>query len=252
MNDRIVHPSYHSSPFLSSLSPPSILPAPSFRVSTVSVDSSVPPDLLARCDIHTCGARTMPPILMEGSWIAHPPMLPSSGADLFIHPLLSPTFLIPAISRAFLLQRVSDGGNELLVASDAEDHRLTEQILPIPTLMITHPAAYPEKSASKRELLSIEQNKDDPIVPKACIEFFLVPPSHVEFLPILLTHEDLRAAHIQAAGLDPLQYAGLLYERILREVGGTRLDIYPGVPHAIHASFPRLVASRRWETDFRA
>ncbi|KAJ7509211.1 hypothetical protein B0H11DRAFT_1313069 [Mycena galericulata] len=55
-------------------------------------------------------ARTMPPILMEGSWIAHPPMLPSSGADLFIHPLLSPTFLIPAISRAFLLQRVSDGG----------------------------------------------------------------------------------------------------------------------------------------------
>lgn len=48
-------------------------------------------------------------------------------------------------------------------------------------------------------------------------------------------------------GLDPLRDEALLYERLLREECGvrTRLQIYPGLPHAFWAFFPQLDASRK-------
>ncbi|KAJ7710410.1 Alpha/Beta hydrolase protein [Mycena rosella] len=107
------------------------------------------------------------------------------------------------------------------------------------------------------DLLSMDQNKDAPFLSKANIEFFCeclqVMPANSEFSPLLLSHENLAPAYIQVTGLDPLRDEGLLYERLLRESGvKTKLDIYPGVPHAFHRSFPELSASRKWEADFRA
>ncbi|KAI0310836.1 hypothetical protein OF83DRAFT_1024913, partial [Amylostereum chailletii] len=47
------------------------------------------------------------------------------------------------------------------------------------------------------------------------------------------SHRDLPRAFIQIASLDPLHDGGLLYERLLRDAGvPTRLEIYPGMPHA--------------------
>ncbi|KAJ7710493.1 Alpha/Beta hydrolase protein [Mycena rosella] len=128
---------------------------------------------------------------------------------------------------------------------------LTGQILQIPAVI--HIAAYPERF--KADLLSMEQNKDAPILNKADGEFFWnclqAAPSDPEASPLILLHEGISPAYIQVAGLDPLRDEGLLYERLLRESGvKTKLDVYPGVPHGFHG-LP-LAASKKWEADFRA
>ncbi|KAJ6522228.1 Alpha/Beta hydrolase protein [Mycena vulgaris] len=130
---------------------------------------------------------------------------------------------------------------------------LTGQILQIPVLL--HPAAYPEQF--KAELLSVEQNKDAPILSKANLEFLFDclkgEPSDPELSPLLASHESLPPAYIQVTGLDPLRDEGLLYERLLRESGvKTKLDVYPGVPHGFHISLPQLALSKKWAVDFRA
>ena len=44
---------------------------------------------------------------------------------------------------------------------------------------------------------------------------------------------------------------GLIYERVLREEGGseTRMDIYAGLPHSFWSLFPKMEASKRREED---
>lgn len=47
-------------------------------------------------------------------------------------------------------------------------------------------------------------------------------------------------------GLDPLRDEALLYETILRECGvRTKLEMYPGVPHAFWSFFPDFGLSKR-------
>ncbi|KAJ7476453.1 Alpha/Beta hydrolase protein [Mycena latifolia] len=165
-----------------------------------------------------------------------------------------------SMTKGFLLGGVSAGAHySAILAHRARDdpffsgRPLTGQILQIPALL--HPAAAcPEEF--KAELLSLEQNKDAPILSTANVEFFYdclqASQSDPEISPLLLSHANLPAAYIQVAGFDPLRDEGLLYERLLRESAvRTKLDIYPGVPHGFHASFPQLAASRKWDTDFR-
>jgi acetyl esterase/lipase len=50
--------------------------------------------------------------------------------------------------------------------------------------------------------------------------------------------------------LDPLRDEGLIYEATLRENGvKTRIDVYPGVPHAFEAFFPQLSLSNSVNED---
>ncbi|KAJ6563678.1 Alpha/Beta hydrolase protein [Mycena vulgaris] len=165
-----------------------------------------------------------------------------------------------SLTSGFMIGGASAGANyAAAIAHRARDDPffkecpLTGHILQIPALL--HPAAYPEKF--KAQLLSMEQNKDAPILSKANFEFFLgclhVAPSNPEFSSLLLSHDNLSPAYIQVAGLDPLRDDGLLYEQVLRDSGvQTKLDIYPGVPHAFHAAFPQLKASEKWAADLRA
>ncbi|KAJ7110493.1 Alpha/Beta hydrolase protein [Mycena epipterygia] len=165
-----------------------------------------------------------------------------------------------SLAKGFLVGGVSAGANfAAALTHRARDNpffaerKLTGHILQVP--MVLHPAAYPEEL--KPELLSIEQNKDAPIITRANIDFFLdclrVDPSDSEFSSLLLSHENLSPAYIQISGVDPLRDEGILYEKKLRESNvKTRLDVYPGVPHAFHVSFPQLAASQKWEADFRA
>ncbi|KAJ6552732.1 Alpha/Beta hydrolase protein [Mycena capillaripes] len=167
--------------------------------------------------------------------------------------------LSASLSRGFLVGGASGGAHTAaIVVHRARDDpffttcKLTGHILQIPALM--HPEAYPEEY--KADLLSLEQNKDAPIVPRANIDFFFdclqVKPSNPEISPLLLSHHNLPAAYIQVAGLDPFRDEGLLYARLLRESGiKTKFDVYPGVPHAFNVSFPQLAMSRKWETDIR-
>ncbi|KAJ7110518.1 Alpha/Beta hydrolase protein [Mycena epipterygia] len=165
-----------------------------------------------------------------------------------------------SLAKGFLVGGASAGANyAAALAHRARDdpffaeRKLTGHILQVP--MVLHPAAYPEEL--KPELLSIEQNKDAPVITRANIDFFLdclrVDPSDPEFSSLLLSHKNLSPAYIQVSGLDPLRDEGILYEKQLRESNvKTRLDVYPGVPHAFHVSFPQLAASQKWEADFRA
>ncbi|KAJ7899788.1 alpha/beta hydrolase fold-domain-containing protein [Mycena leptocephala] len=162
------------------------------------------------------------------------------------------------LSKGFLIGGASGGAHfAAVLAHRARDdpffngRTLTGQIIQIPSLL------HPERQLPTTELLSLEQNKDAPIVGRASLDFFFnclqAKPSDPEASPLLLSHENLPAAYMQVAGLDPLRDEGLLYARLLREHGmKTKLDVYPGVPHAFHASFPQLSISRKWEADIRA
>ncbi|TFY78747.1 hypothetical protein EWM64_g5269 [Hericium alpestre] len=101
-----------------------------------------------------------------------------------------------------------------------KDHPLTGQILQIPT--VVHPGAIPAKYED--QLLSMEQNKDAPILDArqhhAILTFLGVQATDTSFSPLLAaSHAHLPPAVIQVCGLDPLRDEGFLYERILREAG---------------------------------
>ncbi|KAJ7885521.1 Alpha/Beta hydrolase protein [Mycena olivaceomarginata] len=162
-------------------------------------------------------------------------------------------------SRGFIIAGASGGAHfAAAVAHRARDgpffdsRRLTGHILQVPSLV--HPQAHPEQY--KAELLSLEQCKDAPVMGRTSLEFFFdclqADPFDLQLSPLLLPHENLPPLYIQVAGFDPLRDEGLLYERLLRECGvRTKLDVYPGVPHAFHASFPQLTISKKWEVDIR-
>ncbi|KAK7045087.1 Alpha/Beta hydrolase protein [Favolaschia claudopus] len=168
--------------------------------------------------------------------------------------------LSASLSKGFLIAGGSGGAHyAAAIAHRARDdsffetRKLTGHLLQIPSLL--HPQANREKY--KADLLSAEQNKDAPVMGKANLDFFFsclqADPSDLEISPLLLPHENLPPLYIQVTGFDPLRDEGLFYEKLLRTEGGvkTKLDVYPGVPHAFHASFPQLEQSKKWEVDVR-
>ena len=64
-------------------------------------------------------------------------------------------------------------------------------------------------------------------------------------------HAELPPAYFQICGLDPVRDEGLVYEKVLREEYGieTKLDVYPGLPHAFWQLFPGLKASQKAHED---
>ncbi|KAL0575169.1 hypothetical protein V5O48_006791 [Marasmius crinis-equi] len=164
-----------------------------------------------------------------------------------------------SLKKGFIVGGTSAGGNLSAVLShlardDAffKDKPLTGQLLHIPAVVSYH--AVPEKY--KSSLLSIEQNKDAPVLNKAAIDNFMgkykPSPTDTRFSPLLLdSHKGLPAAYVQVCGLDPLRDEGLLYEKILKEAGvPTKLDIYPGVPHGFELMFFDLKQAGKLREDF--
>ncbi|EEB90182.1 hypothetical protein MPER_11648 [Moniliophthora perniciosa FA553] len=150
-----------------------------------------------------------------------------------------------SLSKGFIVAGASSGGNLAAVLSHLarddpffKEIPLAGQALLFPLLV--HKDAYPEKYRSS--LLSLEQNKDAPILSKAGVEMILLrgteiwipmpglynaPPADTRMSPLLLSsHRDLPPAFIQVAGMDPLRDEGLLYEKLLKEAGvATKLEV---------------------------
>ena len=63
-------------------------------------------------------------------------------------------------------------------------------------------------------------------------------------------HTGMPPCYIPVDGLDPLRDDGLIYERILHEHGvRTRIDVWPGVPHAHFAFLPMLKSAQEGNID---
>ncbi|KAI0061914.1 hypothetical protein BV25DRAFT_1947234 [Artomyces pyxidatus] len=166
--------------------------------------------------------------------------------------------LSASIAKGFIVGGQSAGGNLTAVIAHRahvdpffQDKPLTGQHLSIPVTL--HYEAYPEKYMCL--LRSWEENKDAKILDTDSMRWFYKqyqgPADGPETSPALYpSHAGLPPAHIQVCGLDPLRDEGLLYERLLREAGTpTRLDIYPGVPHAFQMAAPRIALASKFLND---
>jgi acetyl esterase/lipase len=155
-------------------------------------------------------------------------------------------------SAGFIVGGTSAGGNlsavMLYLARDAPlSPPLTGAFLSVPAVL--HEAAVPSKYSSG--YLSMQQNAHAPVVNYDAVQILynlykpdvksplFVPFNHPK------GHKGLPPVYFQICGLDPLRDDGLLYEKALREEAGvkTRLDLYPGLPHAFWAVFPHLSSS---------
>jgi len=99
---------------------------------------------------------------------------------------------------------------------------------------------------------SHEQNADAPILDKDAIDAIgthLQPdPKSPLYSPFNSKnpHKGLPPTYVSVCGLDPLRDDGLIYEEVLREHGvKTKLDVWPGVPHAHFAFLPFLSATKK-------
>jgi len=164
------------------------------------------------------------------------------------------------ITKGFILGGISAGANfTAVLAHCARDDpilhgKLTGQLLLLPT--VVHADAVPEQY--KSELLSMEQNKDAPLLGKSLMNtiynlYGITDPADPKMSPLLFpSHKNLPPAHIQVCGWDPVRDEALLYEKVLKEQSvKTSLEVYPGVPHGFHVIFPTLAQSIKWEEDVR-
>ncbi|CAI6082693.1 unnamed protein product [Clonostachys chloroleuca] len=108
----------------------------------------------------------------------------------------------------------------------------------------------------QRELwIAREQNAEAMIINKGSMDFILSSynpyVTSPDFSPANQQggHTGL-PTHIQVCGQDPLRDDDLIYERILRKHGvKTKLDVYPGVPHAGPYFFPTLPIAVKHNMD---
>ncbi|KAJ3486744.1 hypothetical protein NLI96_g4021 [Meripilus lineatus] len=150
-----------------------------------------------------------------------------------------------SLEKGFIVAGQSAGGNLAgSVALRAAEDPLFERM------------AVPEKYQS--QLLSLEQNKDAPVVSKKAMELvrgWLCAPPDDPVFSILLhpAHAKAPPTYIQVCGLDPLRDEGILYAKVIEEAGvRVKFDVYKGLPHAGHTMFPQLKVSKKFESDFRA
>ncbi|KAI0666413.1 Alpha/Beta hydrolase protein [Trametes maxima] len=172
----------------------------------------------------------------------------------------------PALARAdfkkgFLVGGQSSGGNYAAVLAHRakadpkfSEAKLTGQLLQMPVGLL-HPEAVPPELIPK--LNSYEQNKNAPMLTrKQMLDFLgnLKPdPKNPEVFPLLYpSFEGLPPAYIQVCGLDPNRDEELLYAEKLQAAGvPTKVDTYPGAPHAFHLIFATTAAAQKLEKDFR-
>ncbi|KAF5662365.1 lipase esterase [Fusarium heterosporum] len=76
------------------------------------------------------------------------------------------------------------------------------------------------------------------------------PTSPLAFPVAFPSHAGLPKTYFQACGMDPIRDCSIILEQVYRDEGvPTRLDIYPGLPHAFWAIFPELEISQKRERD---
>jgi acetyl esterase/lipase len=177
----------------------------------------------------------------NGKWLAE------HAADLKADP-----------SKGFIIGGISAGGTQtalMTLASISEPfaHPVTGQWLCVPSLM--NDTVTPEKY--KKYHQSLKHNHDAPILSKTSIDEIhkhlqsdQTSPLRFPVLNKDVPLSKLPPTFLQADGLDPLRDDALIYEEMLKEAGvKTRINFYPGCPHAHFALMPGLEVSNTATAD---
>ncbi|KAA1468763.1 alpha/beta-hydrolase [Dentipellis sp. KUC8613] len=171
------------------------------------------------------------------------------------------TLLNASPAKGFIIHGASSGAN---LAADAT-HRakndpffqgrpLTGQVLQFP--VVIHVDYIPEKY--KSEIFSFEENAENLTLPASAMRYFYeiygADPKDEDVYTLLKPdHKGLPPAVIQICGQDPLRDEGILYDKVLREAGvKTKLNIYPGVPHAFILAFPQIKQGQKYIKEVKA
>lgn len=132
------------------------------------------------------------------------------------------------------------------------DHPLTGQWLSVPSLADS--SIVPEKYKSR--YLSPVQQAKNPFFSqesreflKSCVEWDITSPMRYA----LNSTNEMRQqpkTYFQIDGADPLRDDGLIYDEMLKEAGvETKVDFYPGCPHAHFCGFEGLEVTDRANID---
>lgn len=156
-------------------------------------------------------------------------------------------------TKGFIVGGISAGGTTTaVITTEAVKNKLaypiTGQWLCVPSIM-SHdnlPAKY------KPYFHSLEHNVDVPVLPASALvdlkKLIEWDDNSALRWPILSDAplSSLPPTFLQADGLDPLRDDALIYEEMLKEAGvPTRINFYPGAPHAHFALFPGIEISNR-------
>jgi acetyl esterase/lipase len=151
-------------------------------------------------------------------------------------------------SKGFIVGGVSAGGtNTAAVTTMSIEENLqppiTGQWLCVPAIM--NEEHVPEKY--KKHFLSREHNKSAPVLDTPALDhlakFTQSEPNSPLRFPILSKAllSKIPPTFIQADGLDPIRDDALIYDEVLKEGGvKTRVNFYPGAPHAHFGFMPGL------------
>ncbi|KAJ3492996.1 hypothetical protein NLG97_g5012 [Lecanicillium saksenae] len=158
------------------------------------------------------------------------------------------------LQKGFVLGGTSAGANFTSgIAHYARDEGLTPKLTGVVFLAgsFCHPDARPAKYADR--ILSVDEVTDAPGLTRKSIDYFAAlygaPPLDKRLSNLLFdSHADIaKKAYFAVCGWDPRRDEALLLEQVLKEEGmGTKLDVYPGLPHGFWTTCPELPESKRW------
>ncbi|UNI18017.1 hypothetical protein JDV02_004318 [Purpureocillium takamizusanense] len=172
-------------------------------------------------------------------WVASPPGQEKLCADL---------------NKGFILGGTSAGANFAAgIAHLARQEGLAPRITGLVFLAgsFCHPDARPQKYLDR--ILSVDEITVAPGLTRKSIDYYATkygaPPEDRRLSPLLFeSHGGIAdKAYFAVCGLDPRRDEALLFERLLSDSGlGTKVDVYPGLPHGFWTTFPDLDVSKAW------
>ncbi|CAM1506888.1 Fc.00g065290.m01.CDS01 [Cosmosporella sp. VM-42] len=107
----------------------------------------------------------------------------------------------------------------------------------------------------KDYFFSKQQNANAPILSAESVKFLHTLYQSDQASPLAFPiafpdHTGVPKTYFQVCGFDPLRDCGLVFEQVYKDAGvPTKLDVYPGMPHAFWAILPHLELARKHTED---
>lgn len=158
----------------------------------------------------------------------------------------------------FILGGTSAGANmTAILANLARDQCFSP---PLTGLYMSIPVIYAPffvPGTDQHLYLSQKQDMGTPLLSHEANEMFLKALALDENHPYQQmfrhseTHAGLPPTYFQVCGMDPIRDDALAYERTLRKEHGirTKVDVYPGLPHAFWVFLPTFKATKKFRQD---